>query len=162
MGSIVGDDDEKPLRPVIVSAFLLDKYEVSFGQYMRCVEAGRCGAPRYVVPKPVGKVRDQGSPHIKRMPGQDRAQPESARQTVQVKIGSQLVDADLPVAGVTWFDAREYCSFVGKHLPTEAQWEFAARGSKGRYYAWGGDAPDCSRANSERCGRKPMPTSSLP
>lgn len=164
MGSIVGDPDEKPVRQVTVGAFLLDRREVSFGQYLRCVQAGRCNAPRYFVPKPLHREGDEETPNIQRMPaaGGGAAHSETARQTVQVKVGAQLVDSDLPVAGITWFDAREYCAFVQKHLPTEAQWEFAARGPQGRYFAWGGAAADCTRANTEKCGRTPKPVSSLP
>jgi formylglycine-generating enzyme required for sulfatase activity len=52
-----------------------------------------------------------------------------------------------PVVGIDWFQARKYCSWAGLFLPTEAQWEVAARGKDQRFYCWGDDEPTRTHAN---------------
>ncbi len=58
---------------------------------------------------------------------------------------------DYPVVGVTWDMASNYCKWIGGQLPTEAQWEKAARGSQGNKYPWGSDAPSCTLLNFAGC-----------
>ncbi len=60
-----------------------------------------------------------------------------------------------PVVTVTWHQAQAYAEWLGGSLPTEAQWEFAARGTRSRKYPWGDQEPACARANFNNCGWRP-------
>jgi formylglycine-generating enzyme required for sulfatase activity len=75
---------------------------------------------------------------------------------------------DHPVAGIPWLDAADYCTWAGGRLPTEAEWEYAARGTKGAIFPWG-DEFDCAGGNFWEAGTgcddgypKPAPVGSFP
>lgn len=74
----------------------------------------------------------------------------------------------MPITGVSWFQAAKFCAFKGKRLPSEAEWEKAARGADGRLYPWGDERATCARAiikegEPNGCGRgKIWPVGSRP
>jgi len=110
--------DELPLHQVFLDAFLIDKFEVTNAQYALCVTAEACTEPYY--------------------------QHSETRQDYY----SDPDYAEYPRVAVSWFEARNYCEWVGGRLPTEAEWVRAARGDDKRAYPWGDEVPDCSKANT--------------
>jgi len=122
-------DNEKWAHPVEVAPFAIARHPVTNAQFLEFVRTG-AKAPRY------WSERD-GVWGERRF---DRWTP---------------LDPDLPVVHVDWLEAQAYCSWAGRRLPTEAEWELAAGGPEKRRYPWGDEVPSPGRANfhgGERAG----------
>jgi len=117
MGSNKGNDNEKPAHQIYLNSYYIDKYEVTNAQYEACVKVSKCTVPHEI------KSSIRGNYY-----------------------GNHEVD-NYPVIYVDWTQAKAYCEYAGKRLPTEAEWEKAARGTDGRMYPWGNELPNCSRLN---------------
>jgi formylglycine-generating enzyme required for sulfatase activity len=134
MGSDRGQHDERPVRTVYVDAFEIDRFEVRVSEYAECVDSGRCVEPY------------SGGPVFPK---------EWEWRNCNWSIPER---SDHPINCVNWSEANVFCSWVEKRLPTEAEWEKAARGDDGRRYPWGEEQPDCDRAvidsGGDGCGRE--------
>lgn len=116
MGSISGPANERPAHSVNVAAFCLDTTEVTVAAYRACVATGRCSSP--APERWIGPGSWEGAPS----PG--------------CTWGAAGHD-DHPLNCASFTFAETYCGAMGKRLPTEAEWEYAARGTDGRAFPWG-------------------------
>ncbi len=117
MGSDAGFPDEEPVHKVYLDTFYVDKFETTNREYKACVDAGACHLP---------------------------VRLDCCTDTQLVLWPSYFGDPDFdnyPVTYLDWYDARDYCTWRGVRLATEAEWEKAARGADGRIYPWGNDPP---------------------
>lgn len=114
----LGEEDERPAHAAMLPAFKLDRTEVTVGQYWQCVEAGACAAP--------SDDASGGEAHYLNNPAFD----------------------NYPVVNVPWLEASHYCTWQGKRLPTEAEWELAAGWDVARsaklIWPWGNEPPQGS------------------
>ena len=110
MGNNNGPDEEKPEHNVHISAFQIDRFEITVGQYREYVNKT-----------------------------QHKTSAEDANEPITRtwKVDDTPDRWEHPVRFVSWWDADAYCHWRGGRLPTEAEWEYAARGTDGRLYPWG-------------------------
>ncbi len=133
MGSDDGEGDERPVHTVTVQDFELDLTEVTVGQYRECVARKKC--PRIEIAVSwVGVQSDVANVH--------KTFCNGARED----------RLSHPMNCVTWDEADGYCRSVGKRLPTEEEWEYAARGTRGTHYPWGDQEPAAPLLNG--CGEE--------
>jgi len=125
----IGDADEHPPHPVTLSAYCIDRTEVTVAAYAACVAAGACRAPPLTVHWSSYSAED-----VKRYS----------------RWCNRTDHPDHPINCVDWNQAKAYCESLNKRLPSEAEWEYAARGTEGWTYPWGNDAPAANRL--DLCG----------
>ncbi len=136
MGSDEKDafDFEKPPHKVKLAPYCIDVTEVTVAQYKECSDKGSC--------RRAGKENSWNGLH----------EAQKKFYDPLCNITEPEARAQHPINCVDWDQAREACEFRGGRLPTEAEWEYAARGSDGRVYPWGDEAPGPELLNA--CGKE--------
>jgi formylglycine-generating enzyme required for sulfatase activity len=128
---------EQPRHRVVLDAFYIDRYEVSNALFEKFAKAtGHRTLAELDGFSEVWRLKD-GRFELSKVDGADWRKPD----------GASASEASHPVVLVSWQEADAYCRWAGKRLPTEAEWEKAARGAYGRRYPWG-EAWDGSLANN--------------
>jgi formylglycine-generating enzyme required for sulfatase activity len=140
--------DEHPAHKVNLPAFFIDKYEVSNAQYRKFTLSAPHRPPamwqqngynltnKFLASLPLAYLRQVASERFKL----DLDVTALSQKALLVKlVKTQIERGKLPVTTVTWADADAYCQWAGKHLPTEAEWEKAARGPDSFEFPWGNE-----------------------
>lgn len=128
-----GRTEERPAGEVWVDAFYIDRYPVTNAQFNAFWESGMYDEPD----APCWQGLAKGYRWIRE---------DEMRRTPRYWYDPQWNQPDHPVVGITWYEALAYARWAGKRLPTEAEWEKAARGNDGRLYPWGNEYAE------NRCG----------
>lgn len=145
MGSTDSDTDaqssEKPQHRVTLNSYWIDQTDVTNAMFTRFVQATgyRTDAEKGTA---FATVYDPNSGNWMDSSSANWKQPEGP--------GTNIQGLDYPVVQVSYADAVTYCKWAGRRLPTEAQWEKAARGTDGRKYPWGNQPPDPTLLNFNR------------
>ena len=122
-----GDMDEEPVHQVTLSSYWIDKYEVTSSNFTKFLNENKNEAHRFIEITPSVTVKFDDNVY----------QPREGLE-------------NYPVNRVSWFGADAYCKWKEKRLPTEAEWEKAARGTDQRIFPWGNEFPDNSRVTFRR------------
>jgi iron(II)-dependent oxidoreductase len=143
MGDDRGLADERPAHQVTLQPFWIDRRAVTNAEFAAFLDkAGTSNASGQHL-----FDWDDGDARIHKRQGRWSADPGFEQH---------------PAVEMTWFGARDYCGSLGKRLPTEAEREYAARGTAGRTYPWGNEAPSRTRAQYAAGWGKTIPAGSLP
>jgi formylglycine-generating enzyme required for sulfatase activity len=141
---LLADEHEKPRRLVELPAFWIDVYPVTNALFSRFLDAG--GYARQEWWSPEG--------------WQWRARSQTWTPALWGQAGWDAPEQ--PVAGVSWYEADAYARWAGRRLPTDAEWEKAARGTDGRRYPWGDDWPGPRLANFDGALGRTSPVGLFP
>lgn len=141
MGSDTEEPNEAPLHRVYVRDFWIERHKVTNAEFARFLNARGTKSPE-------GEDYFDSDDPDARIHGPARGGP-SPQGAANRPAGPYAADPGFehhPAVEVSWFGARDYCLWQGRRLPTEAEWEKAARGLDKRRYPWGNAAPAPARA----------------